>query len=229
MRAGSTLVLTRSDVEALLSPDDCRVAVDEAFRAYGTGEAAAPAIVGMRGIDGGFHIKAGAVAARPVLLRREGERQFRRQRRARPGADSGRCRAVGRRYRRPSGAARLRVDHHVAYGGCDRRRCAAPGAPGCVDRDDLRLWNPGPAQLIALSRVRPIREVFAFDVDRERAREFAREIKDALGIDTLAVDDLRTASQASDIVATCTPSNTPVLFDGDVCRRRLRSGGRCRQ
>ena len=59
MRAGSTLVLTRSDVEALLSPDNCRVAVEEAFRAYGTGEAAAPAIVGMRGIDGGFHIKAG--------------------------------------------------------------------------------------------------------------------------------------------------------------------------
>ena len=59
MNATSTLVLTRSDVEALLSPDDCRIAVEEAFRAFGNGETAAPAVVGVGGVDGGFHIKAG--------------------------------------------------------------------------------------------------------------------------------------------------------------------------
>ena len=64
--------------------------------------------------------------------------------------------------------------------------------------------------------MRTIRKVFAFDIDDERAEDLAREIKDVLAIDTLAVDDLRTASRASDILVTCTSSNTPLLFAGDL-------------
>jgi alanine dehydrogenase len=216
MRAGSTLVVTRSDVEALLSPDDCRIAVEEAFRAYGNGQTAAPAIVGIRGIEGGFHIKAG-------LLRR------------------GRCffaAKVNGNFAGNAARGLARIQGVVVLSDGDtgaplalldsasittlRTAAATAVAAQYLARQDASIVTicgcgiQGRAQLIALSRVRPIRDVFAFDVDRERAREFAREIKDALAMNTLTVDELRTASQASDIVITCTPSNTPVLFDGDL-------------
>jgi len=72
----------------------------------------------------------------------------------------------------------------------------------------------GRAQLVALTRVRPIRHVFAFDIERERSQRFASEIADELNINATAVDDLRAAARASEIVVTCTPSRLPLVFDG---------------
>ena len=216
MNASSTLVLTRSDVEALLSPDDCRIAVEEAFRAFGNGETAAPAVVGVRGVDGGFHIKAG-------LWRR------------------GRCffaAKVNGNFAGNAARGLARIQGVVVLSDGDtgeplalldsasittlRTAAATAIAAQHLARNDASVVTvcgcgiQGRAQLIALSRVRTIRKVFAFDIDHERAEDFAREIKDVLAIDTLAVDDLRTASRASDIVVTCTSSNTPLLFAGDL-------------
>jgi alanine dehydrogenase len=216
MDAGSTLVLTRSDVDALLSPDDCRIAVEDAFRAFGNGETAAPAIVGVRGVNGGFHIKAG-------LWRR------------------GRCFFAAKVNGNFAGNAALglpRIQGVVVLSDGDtgeplalldsasittlRTAAATAVAAQHLARHDAAIVTicgcgiQGRAQLIALSRVRTIRKVFAFDIDGKRAEDFAREVKDSLAIDTLAVDDLRTASRESDIVVTCTSSNTPLLFDGDL-------------
>jgi len=58
-------ILTRGDVEALLDADTCRAAVAEAFRLYGTGEAAAPSVLGLPRPGGGFHVKAGVLAHGP--------------------------------------------------------------------------------------------------------------------------------------------------------------------
>ena len=216
MNASSTLVLTRSDVEALLSPDDCRIAVEEAFRAFGNGETAAPAVVGVRGVDGGFHIKAG-------LWRR------------------GRCffaAKVNGNFAGNAARGLARIQGVVVLSDGDtgeplalldsasittlRTAAATAIAAQHLARNDASVVTvcgcgiQGRAQLIALSRVRTIRKVFAFDIDHERAEDLAREIKDVLAIDILAVDDLRTASRASDIVVTCTSSNTPLLFAGDL-------------
>jgi ornithine cyclodeaminase/alanine dehydrogenase-like protein (mu-crystallin family) len=53
-----TLLLTRSDVRALLTLDDCIAAVEEAFRLRGPGEVPPAGILGMAVSGGGFHIKA---------------------------------------------------------------------------------------------------------------------------------------------------------------------------
>jgi len=53
-----TLLLTRGDVAALLTLDECIAAVEEAFALQGAGRALGPGVLGLHVPDGGFHIKA---------------------------------------------------------------------------------------------------------------------------------------------------------------------------
>src|SRR5262245_42709213 len=57
--AAGALLLSRSDVERLLAPDECISAVEDAFRQHALGKAPAPGILGLHAEDGSFHIKAG--------------------------------------------------------------------------------------------------------------------------------------------------------------------------
>src|SRR5687767_1813615 len=57
-----TLLLTRSDVERLLTLEECIAMVEDAFRLHATGKTGAPAVLGIHVEDGGFHIKAAALA-----------------------------------------------------------------------------------------------------------------------------------------------------------------------
>jgi ornithine cyclodeaminase/alanine dehydrogenase-like protein (mu-crystallin family) len=56
--ATGTLLLSRSDVERLLSPDECIAAVENAFRQHALGKTPAPGVLGRHAQDGSFHIKA---------------------------------------------------------------------------------------------------------------------------------------------------------------------------
>jgi ornithine cyclodeaminase/alanine dehydrogenase-like protein (mu-crystallin family) len=56
--SGGTLLFSRSDVERLLTPDECIAAVENAFRQHGLGKTQPPGILGLHAEDGGFHIKA---------------------------------------------------------------------------------------------------------------------------------------------------------------------------
>ncbi len=209
-----TLVLTRSDVEALLNPDACRAAVEEAFRAHGSGATPPPAVLGVRALGGGFHIKAG-------FLRRD-RHYF--------------AAKVNGNFTGNAALGLARIQGVVAL--CDgdtgtplalldsgsittlRTAAATAVAAQHLARSDAAVVTicgcgvQGRAQIFALARVRLICNVLAFDVERERAQRFAREIADELGIEATAVDDLRAASRASAIVVTCTSSCQPLLFDG---------------
>ena len=59
----SAILLGRSDVERLLAPAACIAAVEQAFGDYALGKVAAPGILGMHAGTGGFHVKAGFLAA----------------------------------------------------------------------------------------------------------------------------------------------------------------------
>ncbi|HEX2567008.1 MAG TPA: hypothetical protein VHL85_09110, partial [Burkholderiales bacterium] len=54
-----TLLLSRSDVEKLLTPDVCIAAVEDAFRRLAEGSVPPPGILGMHAGEGSFHVKAG--------------------------------------------------------------------------------------------------------------------------------------------------------------------------
>ena len=58
----STLLLTRSEVAALLTIDDYIASIERVFKLYGEGKTDAPGILGVHAPNGGFHIKAGRLA-----------------------------------------------------------------------------------------------------------------------------------------------------------------------
>src|SRR5437764_14852667 len=59
-----TLLLTGSDVVALLTLDDCIAAVEEAFRAHGEGRLHPPGLLSAHEERGAFHIKTATVNGR---------------------------------------------------------------------------------------------------------------------------------------------------------------------
>ena len=58
MPADLTLLLNRSDVKRLLTPDECIAAVEDAFCQHARGETQPLGILGMHAQNGSFHIKA---------------------------------------------------------------------------------------------------------------------------------------------------------------------------
>ncbi len=209
-----TLVLTRTDVETLLSADACRAAVEEAFRAYGSGDAAAPSVLGVRGAGGGFHIKAGflcrdrqffaakvngnfygnAALGLPriqgVVILSDGD----------TGAPLAVLDSASITMLRTAAATAVAAQYLATANAATVTIC------GCGVQ--------GRAQLMALARVRPIRKVFAFDSEQARAQSFASTMGRELNVDATAVDDLRAATRASAIVVTCTSSRHPLLCAG---------------
>lgn len=74
----ATLIFSRSDVERLLTLDECIAAVEDAFAQHAQGKTSPPGVLGMHAEDGGFHIKAALLtldrpyfAARPMAISRK--------------------------------------------------------------------------------------------------------------------------------------------------------------
>ncbi|APV48562.1 hypothetical protein BWI17_01985 [Betaproteobacteria bacterium GR16-43] len=61
-----------------------------------------------------------------------------------------------------------------------------------------------------------LRRVNLLDLDMARATQVAGWARDELGLECLAVKDLRVATLASEVVVTCTTSKVPFLKAGDV-------------
>lgn len=74
-------------------------------------------------------------------------------------------------------------------------------------------WQAG-AQLMALQKVRAVREFRAYSTDPARLRTFCADISQRLGQEVLAVGSAREAVVGADIVACATNSHDPVI-DGD--------------
>jgi alanine dehydrogenase len=69
----------------------------------------------------------------------------------------------------------------------------------------------GRSQLIALYEVRKVRKVYAFDSDRKRCLDYILEMKKRVKADITEATDLQDAVRHSDIAVTATPSFEPVL------------------
>lgn len=69
----------------------------------------------------------------------------------------------------------------------------------------------GRSQIIALTEVRRIKKVFAFDVDATRCQEFVDQMKKHVNADFAVTDKLENAIRESDIVVTATTSPTPII------------------
>lgn len=212
MKPDGTLLLTGSDVAALLTIEECMVAVDHGFRLYGEGKASPPGILGVHARAGGFHIKAGLVelsrsyfaakinanfpenaelfglpTIQGVVVLCDGENGY-------PLALIDSIELTIQR----TGAATGIAAKYLA-----RSNSKSATICGC--------GNQGRISLRALTRVLPIEKAWAWDRDQTQAQNFAKDLAEDLEIDIDVVDDLQTAVKESDVVVTCTPSKQPFL------------------
>jgi alanine dehydrogenase len=207
MEPQGTLLLTRSEVAALLGVEECMTAVERAFKLYAEGQIAPPGVLGIHAADGGLHIKAGLLTVgRPCFV-------------AKANANFPQN---PRRFGLPTIQGIVLLCD--AENGCPLalmdsmeitilRTGAATGvAAKYLARDDAQVvtvcgcGNQGRISLRALARVRQLTQVYAYDVDQAQAKRFAEELTNELGVVIKAVDDLSEAVRRSDICVTCTPS-----------------------
>jgi len=203
----SVLLLTRSDVAALLNLEQCIPAVEEAFRLLGEGKARPPGVLGVACGEGGFHIKAGVLATDGHYFAAKVNANFPRnpQRNRLPtiqgvivlsDADTGCPLAVMDSME----ITTLRTGAATAVAASRLARPDASTATICG------CGNQGRIQLQAIAHVRSLRRVFAFDQEPRRARAFADEMAQPLKLSIEPCDDLSSALRQSDICVTCTPA-----------------------
>lgn len=189
-----TILLSRADVVSLLTLDDCIDAVERAFRLLGEGKVEPPAIAGVHGQGGGFHIKAAALGDR-----------FAAKVNANFAASIPRIQGVVVLHDATNGRVLAVMDSIEIT----RLRTAAATAVAAkyLARKEARTafiagcGNQGRVQLEALQRVRTIERVFAMDRDPTIAAAFARDT----GAKVVG------SPVEADVVITCTPSTTPFL------------------
>ncbi len=78
--------------------------------------------------------------------------------------------------------------------------------------------NQGRVQLRALRAILPLEKIYAFDQDKQIARNLATELADELQLTIEVVHDLHLVIRKSDVCVTCTPSHEFLVHKADVSR-----------
>jgi len=212
-----TLVLTRSDVQALLGYDDCIAAVEAAFRLHAEGRSLAPGVLTVGAREGVFHVKAAGLDLGRLYFAAKTNANFSEnpRRHGLPAiqgvivlcdAEDGRALAVMDSIEvtiRRTAAATAVAARYLA-----RADARSVTICGC--------GNQGRAQLRALARVRPLERAFAFDADAAAARAYAEEMSAELGFEVAPVSSPAAGLAESDVCVTCTPSRQAFLMRGQV-------------
>jgi alanine dehydrogenase len=215
-----TLMLSRSDVERLLPPAACFMAVEEAFRRHALGQAPAPAMLGVHAVSGTFHMKAALLELDVPYFAVKLNANFPQNpsRLALPTiqgvvvlCDASNGRPLALLDSMALTALRTAAATAVAVKYLAREQCDTALICGCgvQAREQLR----------ALLQVRRPELIRAYDLVPERATALAAALESELGTRVTAVDDLAPAVAASDIVITCTTARR--YF---ISREMVRSG-----
>lgn len=207
------LFLAPQDVEKMLTIEDCIGAVENAFRAYGEGKAAAPGVLGVHVAAGGFHIKAGVLESGRNYFAAKVNGNFPENpnRFGLPtiqgvivlcDADNGTPLAVmDSRY---ITAVRTAAATAVAAKYLARANARTVAICGCGAQ--------GRVQLAALCHACKIEKAHAFDTNTSQLAPFVEEMQMKLQIPVMPHDVIATALRESDIVVTCTTSRAAIVF-----------------
>jgi alanine dehydrogenase len=207
MRPNGTLVLTRPDVAALLTIDECTSAVERAFKLYGEGKTQPPGVLGIHAADGGFHIKAGILNLDRPYFAAKVNANF-PQNSTRFGlpliqgvivlcdAENGYPLAV-------MDSIEITIQRTGAATAVAAKYLARPESKtlticGC--------GNQGRVSFRALHNLFRFKEVFAFDLDHSQAETFVSELSGETTARVILSSEVEEAIAKSDVVVTCTPA-----------------------
>jgi ornithine cyclodeaminase/alanine dehydrogenase len=210
------LLLSRSDVESVLTMPDCLAAIEQAFAELARGRTLMPQrsvirveqhqglCLGMPAyIGGGMD----ALGLKLVTVYPKNP------------SDHGLATILGTLLLCDPRTGQAVAIMDAGYLTAVRTGAASGIATKYLARDDARtcaLFGAGAqarTQLEAIKLVRPLREVRVIDVVADTARAFAAEMGAKLGIEIVPTDDARGAVSDADIVVTASSSHEPV-FDG---------------
>ncbi len=202
-----TMLLSRKDVQSLLSIEECIDAVENVFRLSGEGKTAPPGILGVRAQGGGFHIKAGLLEDDRRYFAAKLNSNF-------PG--------------NPLHAKLPTIQGVVVL--CDAEngsplavmdsieitilRTGAATAVAAIylsrtDSDTVTVCGcgtQGKIQLLSLLRVRPLKRAFLFDAAPDHAIRLAEECSAEIACEPISTRQLASSLRESHICVTCTTS-----------------------
>jgi ornithine cyclodeaminase/alanine dehydrogenase len=215
-----TLLLSRKDVESVLTMQDCLAAVELAFAELARGHANMPqrAVIPIPEHKGLFlgmpaHIggELDALGLKVVTVYPENP--------TRHGLPT----TLGTLLLCDPATGKVIAVMDAGFLTAVRTGAASGVATRYLAREDSRLCTIFGAgvqarkQLEALQLVRPLEKVFVLDVVAPAREAFAEQMSDALGIEVTGTQDARGAVSAADVVVTASSSHEPV-FDGDWLR-----------
>ena len=217
LKPTGTLVLTRRDVAALLTIDECTSAVERAFKLYGEGKTKPPGVLGVHAGDGGFHIKAGILNLDRPYFAAKVNANF-PQNSTRFGlpliqgvivlcdAENGYPLAV-------MDSIEITIQRTGAATAVAAKYLARP------DSQTLTICgcgNQARVSLKALDNLFSFTEVFAFDRDHSQSETFASELSGETTAKVIPTSELEEAIRKSDVIVTCTPSKQFFIKDAWV-------------
>ena len=217
MERERALLFNRSDVQELLSLDECIAAVEKVFRQQGEGKIPSSGVLGVRTQSGGLHVKTACLrGAKNYIVAKLNTNFPQNYARCRLptiqgvivlyDADNGRLLAVLDSIEitlKRTAAATAVAAKYLA-----RQNSSVGTMCGCGEQSH--------AQVCALSLMLPLKKVYAFDLDPNASLRFAAELSRELKIDVEPVSTLPGAIRNSDVVVTCTPATGFFVRKEDV-------------
>ena len=196
---------------------DCVDAVEAAFLAHANGQTIAPGVLATHVVGGGFHVKTAGMTTSRAYYVAKVNANF---------PDNPRLRGLPTvqgallLYDATDGTLLAVMDSAEIT----RLRTAAASAVAAryLSRAGSRVMTicgcglQGRAHVEAIMGVRPIERVFAWDMHRDAADTFAREIASAHGVEVTPVKTHDAGTRESDIVVTTTAAKEGFLSLGDL-------------
>ena len=207
MSSSPALLLSRSEVDRLLSMAECIEAVEKMFRQLGEGKLPPPGILGLKTERGGLHIKAALLPGERDYIVAKLNTNFPRNRAEHDlPTIQGLIMLCDGANGRPV-AILDSIDITVK-----RTAAASAVAAKYLARPDSSVaticgcGQQAAAQLRAICAVLSLKKVHAFDSDLAAAENFAVTLQNELGIEIEPTQDLPAVLHKSDVCITCTPA-----------------------
>jgi len=206
------LLLTRHEIAALMAPEDYLAAVEAGFRCYADGNAGVQVPMHIAVPNGTFHAKgAHAVLDRSyVAVKLNGNFPGNLQRSGLPTIQGVivLCDAADGSVLSVMDAIEITLRRTAAASALAARYLAR------ADADTVAICGcgaQGHAQLAALIEVLPLQQALVWDLDLEKAHEFARTMHAEFHLDVAAVGEPGEATRQSDVIVTATTARAPFL------------------
>lgn len=217
MNPVGTLLLTRNDLRQLLGPDDYLQIADTAFRAHAEGRVLTPTLMHVDADAGEFHVKAGGLKLdHPYFALKSNGGFFKNAERFGLPPIQGVVLLCDAENGYPLA---LMDSTAITLGRTAATTALAAGLLAHDDVDTVTICgcgNQGSEHLRYITRVRPIRRAYAWDINPERAERFAACLSSELKIEVVPAASLAESMQESGICITCTPARQAFIMPEHV-------------